>query len=148
MFFDISDLILQIASNVTTLAPPLPTPDNIIATTGQVEQVADQTTNTILVGLTAVGTAIGGVFAKNEISNKKNKQSIRDTDNDLVDFMELLALEDRYALQNPTKTKAEILMMRAYPDEPALTTTLAEAKAKEYKEWREFIKAKYYTNPV
>ncbi len=42
----------------TTVNPILT--DNIIATTVQVEQVADQTTNTIMGGLTVVGAAIAG----------------------------------------------------------------------------------------
>ena len=46
-------------SYVPTTVNPIPT-DNIIATTVQVEQVADQTTNTIMGGLTVVGAAIAG----------------------------------------------------------------------------------------
>ena len=42
-----------------TTVNPNPT-DNIIATTVQVEQVADQTTNTIMGSLTVVGAAIAG----------------------------------------------------------------------------------------
>lgn len=147
---DFSGLMLQLANNLTAsglAAPPLPA-DNIIATTGQVEQVADQTTNTLIGTASAIGAAITGVFAKNRYDNKKNEKSIRNTDMDLVDYMELLALEVNYTLENPNLSRADILKLRAYPGEPAITTTLAEAQAKELKEWKEFIKAKYYTNPA
>lgn len=144
---DISDILLQLAQNVTSLAAPLPTADNTIATVGKVEQVADQTTTTLVGSLATIGAAVGGIFAKNKIDNNKNKQEIKDTDISLSEYINLEALEDKYTLQNPTKTRAEILLMPAYPDEPAIRTSLAEARAKERKEWEEDIKKKYYSNP-
>lgn len=139
--------MLQVANNASSLlAPPIPTTDNTIATIGNVEAAADQTTTTLVGSLSAIGAAVGGVFIKNNHDNKKSKQSIKNTDEDLCDYIELLDLEDKYTLQNPTKTRAEILMMPAYPGEPAITTSLGEAKAKESKEWKQFIKAKYYTD--
>lgn len=137
---------MQIAQNVTSLAPPLPTPDNTIATVGKVEAVADQTFTTLAGSLAAIGTAVGGIFVKTNRDHNKNKSEIKDTDISLSEYINLEALEDKYTLQNPTKTRAEILNMPAYPDEPAIKTSLAEARAKERKEWEEEIKKKYYTN--
>lgn len=146
IFLDISDIILQIANNVTTLAPPLPTPDNTIATVGKVEAVADQTFTTLGGSLAAIGAAVGGIFVKNNQSNNKRKSEIKETDIALSEYIDLEALEDKYTLQNPTKTRAEILQMPAFPDEPAIKTTLAEARAKERKEWNDDIKRLYYSN--
>jgi len=145
---DFSDLILQLANNISSLQAPLPPTDNIIATTGQVEAVHDQTQNAIIGSLSAVGAAITGAFIKNNHDNKKNKQEIKDTDIGLSEYIDLEALEDNYTLQYPTKTRAEILAMPAYPNEPAIKTSLAEARAKERKEWANDVKNKYYTNPV
>ena len=47
--------------------PPLLKPtttDNIIPTTEQIEQMAGQTTNAIIGGLSAIGAAIGGEFCE------------------------------------------------------------------------------------
>jgi hypothetical protein len=146
ILIEFSDFFLQIAQNVTALAPPPLSADNTIATVGNVEAVADQTTQTIIGSLSAVGAAIGGIFVKNKHDTDKNRKEIKATDISLSEYLELEALEDKYTLQNPTKTRAEILAMPAYPDEPAIKTSLAEARAKERKEWADDIKRLYFSS--
>jgi hypothetical protein len=147
ILIDFSDLILQLAQNATLLAPPLPPSDNIIATTGQVEQVADQSQNAIIAGLTTAGAAIAGVFVKNQQDNKKSKQQIRDTDQDLCEYIDLVNRVWEYSVRFPDKKLSEIMVLPAYQDQPLSKITLGEALSKESMEWKEFIKAKYYTNP-
>lgn len=143
---DFSHLILQLAQNATVLTPPQP--EQVIATTGQVQQVADQTTNAIVGGLAAVGTAISGVFIKNHMDDKKNKQSVRDTDQDLSEYIDLVNRIWEYSVRFPDKKLSEILALPAYQDQPLNPISLGQALSKESIEWKEFIKVKYYTNPA
>lgn len=145
---DFSDLILQLAQNVTTLAPPPLPADNVIATTGQVEAVADQTTNALIGGLSAVGAAIGGVFVKNQHDKKKEDKSDRDTDIDLCEYIDLVNRVWEYCVRFPDKKLSEILALPAYQDQPLNPITLGQALSKESTEWKNFIKVAYYTNPA
>ena len=63
---------LVAVSYIPPLLKPTPT-DNIIATAEQIEQMAGQTTNAIIGGLSAIGVAIGGNFVKNQMDNKQKQ---------------------------------------------------------------------------
>lgn len=123
---DVSDFILQVANST---AP---------ATVGVVEQVADQTNNALIAGLTTTAGVITTIGAKLFKDNRNTQNQIKATDEDLAEYIDLLDLEDKYTIENPTKTRAEILNMPAYPEDSRITTKLYEAKAKEAKEWREY----------
>lgn len=129
------DYILQV---VNSTAP---------ATLEKVNQVAGQSQDALLAtGIGAV-TGISALAAKVFKNNSDTKNEIRETDEDLAQYIELLDLEDKYTLKYPEKSRAEILNLPAYPDDERIKITLAEAKAKECKEWkeyREFLKVKYY----
>ena len=83
--------------------------DNIIPTTGQVEEVADHTTNTIMGGLTSSRSAIGGVYAKNQMDNKKNIQSVRDADQDLSEYIRPANKVWEHFFRFPDKKISEIM---------------------------------------
>lgn len=133
MFFDISDLILKVY-NAT--APAIQS--------GLAQQVASpgDTASSIL-GITGIATGIG-VAIKSVFTDKHQKTSDREIDFDQEKFRRLVKIENDYTLNNPTKTRTEILKMPAYPDEPSITTTLAEAYALDYREYKEYNTKKYY----
>ena len=120
--------------------------DNIIPTTGQVEEVADHTKNTIM-RLTRVSSAIGRVYTKNQMDNKKNP-NVRDADQDLSGYISLANKVWEHFFRFPDKKISEIMALSAYIDQPLSKVILGEAPSKESMEWKEFINTKYYTNPA
>ena len=81
---------LVAVSYIPPLLKPTPT-DNIIATAEQIEQMAGQTTNAIIGGLSAIGAAIeGGILWRTRWITSKNNQMVRDTDRNLCEYVELV----------------------------------------------------------
>lgn len=130
---DISDLILQV-SNAT--APAIQTGAIASASSGV------ETVNSIL-GISGVAAGIGSAI-KTLFSDKSQKKNNRETDFDNEEIRRLIKVEIDYTLQNPGKTRDEILKMRAYPDEPSITTSLAEAYALDYKEYKQYNTRTWY----
>lgn len=130
---DFSDLILQV-SNSTLPA---------IQNSGLAQQVSSPNTATDILGVTGFAAGIGAAI-KSVFTDKTQKKNNRETDFDSEEFRRLVKVENDYTLSNPTKTRAEILKMSAYPDEPSITTTLAEAYALDYREYKEYNTKQYY----
>lgn len=127
--------LLQIATNSTI------TPDQIVGLAQQAGGGND-TTSAVLgfTGLAAgIGAAVKSVFTD---KNQKTNQQQDDFDNEKQ--RELMDIENNLTLKNPDKTRAQILAMPAFPDQPALTTTLAQAYAEDYLDYKKYNIAKYY----
>lgn len=130
---DFSDLILQV-SNATMPA---------IQNSGIAQQVASGDTTSNLLGITGIATGIGATI-KSIFTDKTQRKNAREVDFDQEELRRLMKVEHDYTIENPTKTRAEILKMPAYPDEPSITTTLAEAYALDYKEYKKYNTKEYY----
>lgn len=130
---DFSDLILQI-SNATVPA---------IQNSGAAQQLSGSDTASNLLGITGIATGIGATI-KSLFTDKHQKQSERETDFDQEELRRLMKVENDYTIKNPTKTRAEILAMPAYPDEPSIKTSLAEAYALDYKEYKQYNTKTWY----
>ncbi|MDN5845518.1 MAG: hypothetical protein L0H53_04500 [Candidatus Nitrosocosmicus sp.] len=133
---DVTDLILQVGNATSNTLQS--------GSSGVIQETVNQTQDTLYAGLAAAGTAISGIVAKVFHDNKKNKQSERETDFDQENYRRLVKVENDYTIKNPTKTRAEILAMSAYPDEPSIKTSLAESYATDYVEYQEYNRKKYY----
>lgn len=133
---DISDLLLQIA-NTTASSIPTTTATNTLDSNSNTETLAAILGGGGIVGATA--TAI-----KTLLNGRHQKEDEKATDFDIEHYMELRNLEDNYTLKHPDKSRAEVLQLPAYPDQPALKITLGEALAKEYHEWKQYNIRKYY----
>lgn len=116
--------ILQVAANSTD-----------VGTLAQQVTTAD-TTSTALGISGIVAGAAAGLKTLFSDKNQKNNQMQDDFDNEKQ--RELMNIENNLTLMNPTKTRAEILNMSAYPDQPALKLTLGEAYALDYEEYKKY----------
>jgi len=130
---DLSDLILQI-SNATAPA---------IQNSGLAQQVSSSNTATDILGVSGFAAGIGAAI-KSVFTDKTQKKNNREIDFDQEELRRLMKVEHDYTIKNPTKTRAEILAMPAYPDEPSIKTSLAEAYALDYKEYKKYNTKEYY----
>ena len=130
---DFSDLILQV-SNATAPA---------IQSSGVVDQLSSSSTANSVLGITGIATGIGAAI-KSVFTDKHQKKNERETDFDQEELRRLMKVENDYTIKNPTKTRAEILAMSAYPDEPSIKTSLAEAYALDYKEYKQYNTKTWY----
>lgn len=102
---------------------------------------------TAVISGTGVAAGIGAVI-KSVFSDKSRKKDERANDFDSEEYRRLHNVEINHTLQNPTKTREQILAMSAYPESPALKTTLAEAYAKDYEEYKKYNIDTYYQSKL
>ncbi|MDR4490802.1 MAG: hypothetical protein R2685_07860 [Candidatus Nitrosocosmicus sp.] len=132
---DLSDFILQV-SNATAPA---------IQNSGLAQQVTSSGGDTAsnILGVSGFAAGIGAAI-KSVFTDKTQKKNNREIDFDQEELRRLMKVEHDYTIKNPTKTRAEILAMPAYPDEPSIKTSLAEAYALDYKEYKKYNTKEYY----
>jgi hypothetical protein len=131
---DFSDLILQV-SNATAPA---------IQNSGLAQQVGSSSIGVSdALGITGIATGIGAAI-KSVFTDKHQKKNEMETDFDQEELRRLMKVENDYTIKNPTKTRAEIIAMPAYPDEPSIKTSLAEAYALDYKEYQKYNTKTWY----
>ena len=131
---DFSDLILQVSNSTLPAA---------IQNSGVAQQIASGDTASNLLGITGIATGIGATI-KSIFTDKNQKKNAREVDFDQEELRRLMKVENDYTIKNPTKTRAEIIAMPAYPDEPSIKTSLAEAYALDYKEYQKYNTKEYY----
>ena len=131
---DFSDLILQVSNSTLPAA---------IQNSGVAQQIASGDTASNLLGITGIATGIGATI-KSIFTDKNQKKNAREVDFDQEELRRLMKVENDYTIKNPTKTRAEIIALPAYPDEPSIKTSLAEAYALDYKEYQKYNTKEYY----
>lgn len=100
-------------------------------------------TASVALGITGIATGIGAAV-KTLFIDKHQKTNEKETDFDNEKFRELVNIENNYALKFPEKTRAEILNLPVYPDQPAINKTLAQAFAEDYEDYKKYNIKTYY----
>lgn len=126
--------ILQVAANSTD-----------VSTLAQQVTTADTTSTVLGISGIVAGAAAG---LKSVFTDKTQKKEQMATDFDQEEYRRLQKVEIDYVLKNPGLTRDKIIQMSAFPDEPAIKTTLAEAYANDYVEYKKYNTKKYYQSKV